>query len=199
MITIGSPLDSPLAFAWFLASFVGFVWVFVVAYRFNRTDYRDSDAKAIIWAALLACIWPLTTLAWFVGRERFRTPFSPTLAPIGSYVPRCLGAQEPNGCDRVITETASPHGLASNNLGVEPGAVRRAARPFAKLVEHVFGNLGDRFLFCSCPHRRRGVAVVDFDAHASLAPRGDRDPGRLWHGAMKVGADCIDGMLRERN
>lgn len=78
MITIGSPLESPLTFAWFLANLVGFVWVFVVAYRFNRTDYRDSDAKAIGFAVLLACVWPLTALAWFAGRERFRTPFSPT-------------------------------------------------------------------------------------------------------------------------
>jgi uncharacterized membrane protein YciS (DUF1049 family) len=60
---------------WSTASFVGFVVVFVVAYRFNRADYRDSTLKAIVWALLLAVIWPVTLLAWFFGRKRFRTPF----------------------------------------------------------------------------------------------------------------------------
>jgi hypothetical protein len=78
VITIGSPLDSPLTFAWFLGNLVGFLWVFVVAYRFNRTDQRDPDAKAILWALVLACVWPVTALAWFVGRDRFRTPFTAT-------------------------------------------------------------------------------------------------------------------------
>ena len=67
-----------MAVAWSIASFVGFVCVFVAAYRFNRADYRDSNIKAIIWALLLAIIWPVTLLAWFFGRQRFRTPFSPT-------------------------------------------------------------------------------------------------------------------------
>jgi hypothetical protein len=75
-VLVQPAFESPVSVALWTAQVLAFVAVFVLAYRQNRTDYRDSKGKAISWALALAAGWPITVIAWFVARRRLTTPFS---------------------------------------------------------------------------------------------------------------------------
>jgi Na+-driven multidrug efflux pump len=81
VIVAGGFPSSGLGWAWIATNIIGFCAVLVVAYRHNRTDYRDSNRRAVLWAITLGLVWPLTVVAWFIGRRRFTTPLSPQPHP----------------------------------------------------------------------------------------------------------------------
>jgi hypothetical protein len=68
---------SGAGWAWYVVNLVAFVAVLIVAYRHNRDDYRDSGRSALLWSVALAAVWPITVVAWLVGRRRYSTPMSP--------------------------------------------------------------------------------------------------------------------------
>ena len=84
-------------------------------------------------------------------------------------------SETPDRCDCMLEPSAPPDRLTVVHLRVEPEVMSFAHRPSSstRLVElllEVVGHLGEGFGSFHCPHRGRGVAVVNRNPYSVAHP-----------------------------